>query len=213
MSEPLSNMAHGKVLIFAGPHGAGKDTLEALFTQSQPRATRIVRHITRPVDPDETDGKDYYFIDDGTFNGMADREEFIEYAAYVGCMSGTSLAEVKDKITRSEFASLTANFKDGFTLHRRLGALAMSNICFFISPCSREVMQDDPNLYLSLLRERMTNRGRSSDLIEGRLFRATQYRELYLANEADAVYINNSNGRVEDASRDIIRIALANTLP
>lgn len=204
------NPAQGLALIFAGANGAGKDTLEALFTSSQPRATRVVRHITRPPSVDEEDGKDYYFVDREQFSSLVSQGAFIEHADYIGCGSGTSTLELETRLQSADYASLTVNFEDGLTLHRRLGAHGLASTCFFISPVPEAVMRRNPEDYIDALRKRMLQRARSSDVIEGRLVRAAGYRELYIANEESATYIDNSEGELERASRHIGAVALNN---
>lgn len=203
------DMPKGKVLVFAGPHGAGKDTLESEFRGRHPKAKRIVRHITRTPNASEQDGRDYHFIDDKTFTRMIDQGEFLEHATYVGVRSGTSKNEIAEKVERADHADLSANFEDGLTLHRKMGAMGLRAVCLFISPCPRTVLEDNPDEYLELLRERLVQRGRPADLIEGRLLRAVKYRELYLDNDRDVFYIDNSNGRISAATDDITKIALA----
>lgn len=202
------NPEFGKALIFAGPHGAGKDTLEARFTDNQPNAARVIRHITRPKGEGEIDGKDYYFTDDDTFDAMAQRQDFIEHAEYVGSKSGTTSAELLGKLKTMEFASLSANFEDGLSLHRKIGARGIQSTCFFIAPCSEEIMENDEDQYLHLLRERMLKRKRNTDIIDGRLRKASHYRELYLENADEVPYVDNSDGYLERASRAIAYIAL-----
>jgi len=210
--QERKNAHLGHVLLFAGPHGAGKDTLAAQFSESHPGATRIVRHITRPPTPSEIDGQDYHFIDEARFLGMAAHGAFIEYAKYIGVMSGTSHTELTEKLQRSQFANLTSNFEDGLALHRKLGKRGLSSACFFISPVPEAVIRDGPDEYLEALRERLGSRRRPSDLIEGRLAKAAAYRDLYLANEEEAIYIDNSNGRLEEAGRAIAHAAFALTV-
>lgn len=200
--------SNGHVLIFAGPHGAGKDTLESQFTHSTPSASRIVRHITRKPSQTEVDGRDYHFVSDERFLDMVAEDAFIEHAQYVGVKSGTSYTEVNEKIERSRYASLSANFKDGLLLHHKLGALSVSNVCFFISPVSESDLHDNPTAYLESVRARMMGRARSSDLIEGRVAQAARYRELYLANQEKVVFIDNSDGRLTEAGKHIAQIAL-----
>lgn len=199
----------GHVLLFGGPNGAGKDTLDANFRAGHPNATRVVRHITRAPAAQEVDGEDYHFVPVDQFEAMAKKGEFIEYARYIGSMSGTSYAELSARLRSSEFATLTANFEDSLNLRRKLGRQAVSNLCFFVSPVPEVVMQDDPRAYLEALRERMSRRGRSSDLIDGRLKKAAEYRGLYLKNRQDALYVDNSEGRLQQATRTVARAAIS----
>lgn len=204
---------NGHVLIFGGPHGAGKDTLEVQFTQNTPDASRIVRHITRDPSPTEVNGQDYHFVSPEYFLDMVAKGALIEYAQYIGVMSGTSHAEVNEKLENSRYASLSANFKDGLLLHRKLGAGLLSSVCFFISPVSESDLHDNPDIYLEKVRTRMLNRGRPSDLIEGRVKQAANYRELYIANRQEAIFIDNSDGRLEEAGKHIAKTALSLVAP
>lgn len=210
--QKSENIPSGHALIFAGPHGAGKDTLEAQFTRSQPNASRIVRHITREPSSTEIDGHDYHFVSEEHFLDLAAKNAFVEHARYIGMMSGTSYAELDAKLEQSRYASMSANFRDGLSLHRKLGERGLSSTCFFISPVSEVELYDNPDVYLESVRARMVRRGRSSDLIEGRLVQAASYRELYIENREEAVYVDNSDGRLEEASRLIAQTALSLTI-
>lgn len=198
----------GHALIFAGPHGAGKDTLEGRFRHSQPSVERIVRHITRPAAPGEIDGQDYHFVATDHFQAMVNQNAFIEHSSYPDCMAGTSHSEVVEKLNRADFVSLAANFEEGLVLHRKLGKVGLSSICFFISPVPHDVMQDEPDAYTEALRARMEQRGRPDDRIENKLVQAVHYRDLYFANEQETVYVDNSDGRLAQATADISQIAL-----
>lgn len=94
---------------------------EGQFRELRPQTERIVRHITRPAAPNELDGQDYHFVDDSQFTDMVERDVFIEHSTYPDCMAGTSRTEVIDKLRRTEFASMAANFEEGLTLHKVLG--------------------------------------------------------------------------------------------
>jgi len=208
----LDNEPRGKALIFAGPHGAGKDTLENTFRAAHPNTLRIVRHITRPMVPGEIDGQDYHFIDANNFREMAGQEAFIEYSTYPDCMAGTSYRELADKLALAEYASMAANFEEGIALHRKLGALGMSSVCLFISPVAREVMVNDRDAYIAALRARMLQRGRPDDRIDNKLAKASLYRDMHLASPHEAVYIDNSDGHLAEASEDISRLAVSSTV-
>lgn len=199
----------GAALIFSGPHGAGKDTLEGWFRQLRPQTGRIVRHITRPAAPNELEGQDYHFVDGSQFTDMVELGVFIEHSTYPDCMAGTSRAEVTNKLRGAEFASVAANFEEGLTLHRALGATGLTSVCYFISPVSREVMQDEPGVYIAALRARMERRGRPDDRIANKLDKAGSYRELYLKNEQQVTYVDNSDGNMRKAVRYIDEVAQA----
>jgi guanylate kinase len=77
----LSESLH-EVIVFAGPHGAGKDTVEGLFTATQPDAVRHVRYSSRAQAADEVQGQAYNFVSPQEFDDMVERDAFIDYARY-----------------------------------------------------------------------------------------------------------------------------------
>jgi guanylate kinase len=209
MTAQINNQHMGSALIFSGPHGAGKDTLEGQFRQIQPATERIVRHITRSPAPGEVDGQDYHFVDNPQFVELAEQNAFIEHSTYPDCMAGTSRREITDKLGRADFASISANFEEGLMLHRALGVTGLSSVCFFISPVSREAMRDEPELYVAALQARMERRGRPADRIANKLAKALLYRELYFQNESRVVYVDNSDGNLRQAVHGIDETARA----
>lgn len=68
--------------MIAGPHGAGKDTLEALFTASQTDATRHVRYSTRRRAAGEVQGQEYNFVSQREFDDMVEQAEFLDYLKF-----------------------------------------------------------------------------------------------------------------------------------
>lgn len=195
------------VLIFSGPHGAGKDTLARLFHEHCPEAERIVRHITRPATPGEQDGRDYHFIDRPTFEGIAEQDGFVEYSDYPDCMAGTTKAEVLQRTTDADVATLVANFEEGAILRHRLGLMGLQNTCLFISPVAQEVMTEDSEAYIAALRRRMERRNRPADQVANKLAKAPLYREMYLEDYRNYTYIDNSEGGLSVALREIISVA------
>jgi len=199
----------GHVLLFGGPNGAGKDTLERRFDESSPFSDRIVRHYTRAPHENEQDGVDYHFVSEQVFEGMIEEDDFLEHASYVGCRSGTSRSEINSCLERSPVSTLTANYEDALTIKGKLDDESVPNTCLFVSPCSEEKLIDEPKLYLDALRARMKSRGRTSDSIEGRLIKASEYRETYISNPSNSVYIDNSTGEIESALRNISQYVIS----
>jgi guanylate kinase len=187
------------VVIFAGPHAAGKDTIEAAFNFNCSRASRIVRHSSRLPHTGEQDGIDYHFVTHDEMRAMAERGDFVEYAEYPGVITGTSFQAIEEALRDTQFATTTLNFEDGLVLGQRLSVLGVANQCLFVGPCSEEVMLTNPEEYLRILRERMTKRGRATDDIDGRLIMAMEYRELYLQYRGQIPFIDNSDGQAERA--------------
>jgi len=139
---------------------------------------------------------------------MRSKGDFIESAEYPGVMSGTTREEIVSKLQQTQFATITMNFQDGLILADRLEEASIPSVCLFVGPCSEEEMINDPELYLDILFNRMSIRGRLTDHIEGRLFMAAKFRDLYLANSDRVIYVDNGNDKQESA-HETIKVAIA----
>ncbi|KAL3320707.1 guanylate kinase [Cichlidogyrus casuarinus] len=88
-------------LVISGPSGAGKSTLlNLLFKKYESCFAFSVSHTTRGPRPGEEDGKHYYFTNREEFNGLIEKDEFLEHAEFAGNLYGTSKRSV-DSITSS----------------------------------------------------------------------------------------------------------------
>jgi len=197
---------HGQALIFSGPHGAGKDTLEQQFRAAYEDARRVVRHITRPPAAGESDGKDYHFVSQNVFEEMIAADAFIEYAAYPDCMSGTSHDELFGALGSASIASFASNLEDALPVHEAIEARSIKSTCLFVSPVSLPIFQGNEQSYLAELEKRMTARGRNNDRVANKLAKAAAYRELYFEHQSKIAFIDNSAGRQRDAVYDILRL-------
>ena len=196
-----------EVVIFAGPHGAGKDTVENLFTAAEPDAIRHVRYSSRAQAPGEVRGQTYNFVSPEEFGAMVGQDAFIDYAHYPEGSSGIAYSDMLQDVEAHRYTSITTNFEEGLSLAQRLGALQISNRCLFIGPCAKETMITEPDRYLSALARRMTRRSRASDDIALRLSKAELYRKLFIATQGEIAYINNEDG-AQEAAVDQVRMLL-----
>lgn len=89
MSDPFL------LLILSSPSGAGKTTLTRKLRAKFPELRFSVSHTTRKPRANETDGKDYHFIDRKQFDELVEREAFLEWAHVHENCYGTSLAEIE----------------------------------------------------------------------------------------------------------------------
>lgn len=79
----------GKLIVVSGPSGAGKSTVIARLLQSRSDACFSVSVTTRAPRPNETDGKDYFFITREKFQQMVRDDALLEHAVYVDDCYGT----------------------------------------------------------------------------------------------------------------------------
>lgn len=88
-----------KILILFGRSGAGKDTVANWLIKNVPNTHKVILHTTRPMRDYETDGVEYYFIDDETFYGKFFKELFLTAKVFNSWAYGILKEELKrDKI-------------------------------------------------------------------------------------------------------------------
>lgn len=85
----------GLMFVLSSPSGAGKSTMAKKLIEDDGNTSLSVSATTRPPRPGEIDGREYKFMDRETFEGMADRGEFLEDAMVFGNHYGTPRAPVE----------------------------------------------------------------------------------------------------------------------
>jgi guanylate kinase len=79
----------GLMLVVSSPSGAGKTTLSRGLLAAEREIVMSVSMTTRRPRPGEIEGKDYFFVDEVTFNLMVNRQEFLEHAKVFDHYYGT----------------------------------------------------------------------------------------------------------------------------
>ena len=87
----------GKLIIVSGPSGVGKSTLIEETMKMRDDLCFSTSVTTRSPRPGEADGEDYFFITPSRFAEMAENNELLEHATYVGNSYGTPRAYVEEK--------------------------------------------------------------------------------------------------------------------
>jgi guanylate kinase len=88
----------GNIYIVSAPSGSGKTTLLQSLLRTFTDLKFSISHTTRKPRGGERNGVEYFFVDRETFQSMADRGEFLEWAEYHGQLYGTTLAFVEREI-------------------------------------------------------------------------------------------------------------------
>ena len=83
----------GIMIVLSSPSGAGKTTLVKLLSENKNYHISI-SHTTRKSRDNEISGKDYYFVNDGQFNDLISKNEFLEYANVFNHFYGTTKTSV-----------------------------------------------------------------------------------------------------------------------
>ena len=183
-------MRKGKSFIISGPSGVGKRTVLKALLEKRDNLYFSVSATTRSPREGEENGVHYHFIDVDTFRDWIGKNEFLEYAEYVGNFYGTpkkyvdaAMEEGKDVILDIEVQGAT-----------QVVSKRPDTVRIFIAPPSWDELE-----------RRLVERGTDApEKIQKRLLRAKV--EFQTAHTYDYFVINDT---VENAVRELEAIMTA----
>lgn len=88
----------GVLIVLSGPSGAGKSTIHNELLKRDKNLAYSVSMTTRKIREGETDGIDYYFVNEDEFKKEINKNSFLEYALVHGNYYGTLKKEVEKKL-------------------------------------------------------------------------------------------------------------------
>jgi guanylate kinase len=128
----------GLLLVISGPSGVGKTSIvrEVLARFG---GDFSVSATTRPPGPGEVDGRDYMFVDEPTFQGMVDRDLFLEHAQVFGrSWYGTPREPVERAIAQGRIVALDIDVQGAEQVRaRHPGAFGV----FILPPSEDELLR------------------------------------------------------------------------
>lgn len=183
-------MEKGKVFIITGPSGVGKSTVLSALFEKRKNMYFSVSATTRDPRPGEENGVHYHFLDVDTFREWIAKDEFLEYAEFVGNYYGTPVRYVDAAVEQGQDVILDIEVQGADQIIQK----RPETVRIFIAPPSWEELE-----------RRLTGRGTdSAEKIQKRLLQAR--RDFHAASSFDYFVINNT---VEDAVKEIDAIMTA----
>ena len=92
----------GLMLVLSSPSGAGKTTLSKRLLAADSNIVLSVSSTTRPKRPNEVEGVDYHFVNEGQFRASVKAGEFLEHATVFDHLYGTPRKPVMDALDRGK---------------------------------------------------------------------------------------------------------------
>ncbi len=165
----------GKLIVITGPSGVGKGTLIKLLLQRHPQLRLSTSATTRLPRPGETDGVEYYFLNQQDFETAIANQELLEWAEYAGDYYGTPKAQVFQQLESGNSVLLEIELAGA----RAIAKIFPDAIRIFILPPS-----------IAKLEQRIRTRGANSEeSIANRLAIAQQ--EIAASDEFEFKIVNN----------------------
>lgn len=177
----------GKLILFSGPSGVGKDTLLEVLYAKKTDLIQSVSATTRKIRDNEVDGKDYYFISKENFELMIQSGNILEYTKYGDNLYGTPKKPIDDWLKNGKTVILKIEVHGA----KQIKQLYKDSAAIFIMPPSIEVLE-----------QRLRKRGtESEDDLQKRMEIAIS--EIEQSSEYDYIVYNDN---LETAVDEIIEI-------
>ncbi|MES2556804.1 MAG: guanylate kinase [Bacteroidota bacterium] len=180
----------GKCIIFSAPSGAGKTTIVHHLLGADLGLAFSVSACSRDPRPNETDGKDYYFLGVEGFKKAIADGDFVEWEeVYANNFYGTLRSELERIWSAGKTVIFDVDVVGGLNIKRIVGDNALA---VFVQPPTFDALE-----------ERLRGRSTESDeKIAIRLAKAKQ--ELASASQFDVVLVNDQLERACAEAEEIV---------
>ncbi len=183
----------GKLIIVAGPSGAGKGTVENAVMEIFPEIQFSVSVTTRPRRDYEIEGKHYFFISKAEFLERIANDELVEWQEVYsknGHLYGTLRSYIDSALEQGKQLLLDIDIKGGINVKK---AYPENSVSIFIEPPSLEALE-----------KRLIHRNTDSpDQIKIRLERMPE--EMRLGQEFDYQIVNSTLEDAVDTFAEILK--------
>ena len=174
------------LIVLSGPSGVGKDAVLTRMREQGEPYHFVVTVTTRAIRPSERDGREYIFVDERAFRGMADAGDLLEWAEVYGNLYGVPKSQIADSMARGQDVIVKPDVQGAAAIREK----APDVVSIFLAPPDLEEMENR-------LVHRMTE---SPEALRRRLDTARQ--EMDEASGFDYVVFNH-NGRIDEAVAEI----------
>ena len=181
----------GLLLVISGPSGVGKTSLVKKFLEEfKSEVIFSISCTTRKPRPGEVHGKDYFFVDQKTFEKMIEKDELLEWANVHGNYYGTLKSFVYENLLKGKSVLLDIDPHGAFQIKQKI----RDSVLIFILPPSWDE-----------LKKRLQKRKSESESeIQKRLRRARE--EIKFCKDYDYLIVND---RLEKAYEVLKSIYIA----
>lgn len=180
-------MSRKGIVVISAPSGSGKTTIYREILKRNPQLRFSVSFTTRKRRESEADGRDYFFVDRGTFERMAREGKFVEWASVHGELYGTERKQLDDCLADGKTLLLDVDVQGAMNIMKEFPEA----ITIFIEPPSLEELE-----------RRLRRRGTESDESVRRRLEGAK-RELAYRNDFQYIVIND---RLDESIRQIENI-------
>lgn len=146
----MTDNCSGTLFIVAAPSGGGKTSLVKNLLTNVDNIAVSISHTTRKKRPVETDGLDYFFVDELTFTRMINESAFVEHAQVFNHFYGTSAAQITERLRAGMDIVLDIDWQGA----KQIKHIFKDAVSIFVVPPSLEALkkrlrdrkQDDENV-------------------------------------------------------------------
>jgi guanylate kinase len=124
------------VFVLSAPSGTGKSTLARQLVKQVGDLNFSVSFTTRQPRPGEVHGRDYFFVDDATFDDMVARDGFVEWVRVYERRYGTGKAWIREKLESGVDILLDIESQGARRVHQAIPDAVM---VFLLPPSSQEL--------------------------------------------------------------------------
>lgn len=184
----LTDTDEGLLVIISGPSGAGKTTITRGVERAIADSVFSVSCTTRAKTDKDTEGVDYRFVDNDTFDEMIEADAFLEWADVFGKRYGTPREAVAEQLKRGRLVILEIDVEGAKQVKEKMPEA----YGLFILPPSED----------ELLRRLRSRKREGEDQIQKRFGEAK--REIEAAHASDVYDFFLINKDLEDSIAEAI---------